>query len=42
MSNAVASNADATGRQLNRRVEAVIPDAYGGMPPQPGWSSVRV
>jgi outer membrane protein OmpA-like peptidoglycan-associated protein len=36
MSNPVASNADATGRQMNRRVEVVISDAYGRIPPQPG------
>jgi outer membrane protein OmpA-like peptidoglycan-associated protein len=32
----VASNADPTGRQMNRRVEVVISDAYGRIPPQPG------
>lgn len=36
MSNPVASNADATGRQMNRRVEVVISDADGRIPPQPG------
>jgi outer membrane protein OmpA-like peptidoglycan-associated protein len=36
MSSPIASNADATGRQMNRRVEVVISDAYGRIPPQPG------
>jgi outer membrane protein OmpA-like peptidoglycan-associated protein len=32
----IASNADPTGRQMNRRVEVVISDASGRIPPQPG------
>jgi outer membrane protein OmpA-like peptidoglycan-associated protein len=32
----IASNADATGRQMNRRVEVVISDDTGRIPPQPG------
>jgi outer membrane protein OmpA-like peptidoglycan-associated protein len=31
----IASNADSTGRQMNRRVEVVISDQYGRIPPQP-------